>query len=72
MNIRKHVNEINKYGFSIIKNIFTKKECRRIYSKVRGIAQFFLKEKNKWPLLVQKHKTWIILFGTIVFLNRYI
>ena len=31
MNIKKHVTEINKNGFSIIKKIFTKNECEEYF-----------------------------------------
>lgn len=46
MNIRKHVNEINKNGFSIIENIFTKKECEEYIQKCEELLSSFLKKKQ--------------------------
>ena len=46
MNIKKHVTEINKNGFSIIKNIFTKKECEEYIKKCENLLQLFLKRNQ--------------------------
>ena len=46
MNIKKHIAEINRNGFSKIENIFTKKECEEYIKKSEKLFQFLLKKKK--------------------------
>ena len=46
MNIKKHIAEINRNGFSKIENVFTKKECEEYIKKSEKLFQFLLKKKK--------------------------
>ena len=46
MNIKKHITEINRNGFSKIENVFTKKECEEYIKKSEKLFQFLLKKKK--------------------------
>jgi|TARA_B110000027_G_scaffold44492_1_gene48951 ectoine hydroxylase-related dioxygenase (phytanoyl-CoA dioxygenase family) len=46
MNIKKHVTEINKNGFSIIKKIFTKNECEEYIQKCENLLKSLLKRNQ--------------------------
>ena len=46
MNIKKHITEINRNGFSKIENVFTKKECEEYIKKSEKLFQFLLKKKQ--------------------------
>lgn len=46
MNINKHITEIDKNGFTIVNNIFTKKQCEEYIKKCEKLLHLLLKKKK--------------------------
>ena len=46
MDIQEHINQINKNGFTIIKNVFSKKKCEQYVKKSEILFNILLNKKK--------------------------